>query len=78
MYLVDSRAGETMPLPTDPLAPNAWLPANAQCEVDFRYLGDACSMLYLDGHVGTQTKWIDLNDLVNNRQTRVERLDERN
>jgi hypothetical protein len=35
-------------------------------------------MLYLDGHVGTQTKWIDLNDLVNNRQTRVERLDERN
>jgi hypothetical protein len=35
-------------------------------------------MLFLDAHVTTSNKWIDLADLQNNRQTRVERLDQRN
>jgi hypothetical protein len=78
MYLVDSRAGETIPLPNATVAPNAWLAGNAQCEVDFRYVGDVCSMLYMDGHVTTQTKWINVADLLTNRQTRIERLDQRN
>ena len=78
MYLVDSRAGETIPLPNSTVAPNAWLAGNAQCEVDFRYVGDVCSMLYMDGHVTSQTKWINVADLLTNRQTRIERLDQRN
>jgi type II secretory pathway pseudopilin PulG len=78
MYLVDSRAGETIPLPNATVAPNAWLAGNAQCEVDFRYVGDVCCMLYMDGHVTSQTKWINVADLLTNRQTRIERLDQRN
>jgi hypothetical protein len=35
-------------------------------------------MLYMDGHVTTQTKWINVSDLLTNRQTRIERLDQRN
>ena len=76
VYAVDSRAGETIPLPS--VAPDAWKPAAAACEVEFRYVGDVTCLLYLDGHVTNQTKWIDLADLANNRQTRVERLDQRN
>jgi len=76
VYAVDSRAGETIPLPS--VAPNAWIPSNAACEVEFRYLGDACCMLFLDAHVTNSSKWIDIPDLQNNRQVRVERLDQRN
>lgn len=76
VYAVDSRAGETIPLPA--VAPDAWKPAMADCEVEFRYVGDVCGMLFLDAHVATQTKWADLADLQNNRQVRVERLDQRN
>jgi hypothetical protein len=76
VYVVDSRAGETIPLST--VAPNAWKPAETDCEVEFRYVGDVCCMLFLDAHVTTSNKWIDLADLQNNRQTRVERLDQRN
>jgi prepilin-type N-terminal cleavage/methylation domain-containing protein len=76
VYAVDSRAGETIPLST--VAPDAWKPAAALCEVEFRYVGDVTCLLYLDGHVLNQTKWIDLADLQTNRQTRVERLDQRN
>jgi prepilin-type N-terminal cleavage/methylation domain-containing protein len=76
IYAVDSRAGETIPLPAT--APNAWIPGNAECEVEFRYVGDACCMLFLDAHVTNSARWIDVPDLVNNRQMRVERLDQRN
>jgi len=76
VYVLDSRAGETIPLPA--VAPNAWKPAETDCEVEFRYVGDVCCMLFLDAHVTTSNKWIDLADLQNNRQTRVERLDQRN
>lgn len=76
VYAVDSRAGETIPLPA--VAPDAWRPGTADCEVEFRYVGDVCGMLFLDGHVATQTKWVDVADLMNNRQVRVERLDQRN
>jgi len=88
LYLVDSRAGETIPLPSEAASatdlsgaaaanPNAWLPASRDCEVEFRYIGDLCSMLYLDGHIASMAKWTDLNDLQVNRQTRVEGLDRR-
>jgi type II secretory pathway pseudopilin PulG len=81
VYLVDSRAGETIPLPTATGAgsnENAWLPTSPACEVDFRYVGDVTCMLYLDAHVGAMGAWTNLADLANNRQTRIERLDQRN
>jgi hypothetical protein len=31
-------------------------------EADFRY-SDACLMLYLDSHIGTQVPWVDLDEL---------------
>lgn len=81
LYLVDSRAGETIPLPSlsgTGSNPNAWLPSNAACEVDFRYVGDVTCMLYLDAHVASMGAWANVADLMNNRQTRIERLDQRN
>ena len=92
MYLVDSRAGETIDPPVsiganqwDPESLKRWRPINSaspqepreRCEVEFRYIGDLCCMLYLDAHVATQSKWADFPDLPNSRQTRVDRLDKR-
>ncbi len=73
MYLVDSVAGEVI-TPTD--APYQYFPTGTPggpgvdgdepplgpVEVDFRYT-DACLMLYLDSHIGTQVPWVDLYDL---------------
>lgn len=72
MYLVDSRAGETIPL-----LDASWKPDTADCEIDFRYVGDSCAMLFMDGHVTTEGKWTDLNDLERSRQIRVRALDQR-
>ena len=69
MYLVDSFAGEVIepqPAPfqvvrTGPQAD----PDNPQpgpAEVDFRY-SDACLMLFLDGHIESQTRWEDICEL---------------
>lgn len=71
MYLVDSRAGETITM--DPLA---WVPDTQQGEVEFRYIGDVTNMLFLDGHVTPESKWIDLVDLQATRPIRVEKLDQ--
>lgn len=71
VYLVDSRAGETIAM-----TPEAWLPDSLTGEVEFRYIGDVTCMLFLDGHVDVQSKWTDLTDLQNSRQVRVERLNE--
>ena len=46
-------------------------------EVDFRYTGDVCIMLFMDGHVTTEAKWTDLNELERGRQIRVRGLDQR-
>ena len=46
--------------------------------MDFRYVGDVACMLYLDAHVSTMGAWANLQDLQNNRATRIERLDQRN
>ena len=81
VYLVDSRAGETIPTPSATgtgANPNAWVAGNDACEVDFRYVGDVTCMLYLDAHVSTMGAWANLQDLQNNRATRIERLDQRN
>ncbi len=68
VYLVDSRAGEVI----NPLAvpwqgtPTPVAPGEAVidlCEVDFRYPGDSCLFLCLDGHVQTEVRWNTIEEL---------------
>ncbi len=83
MYLVDSLIGETI----DPLDP-PFDSAGPCLEVDFRYPGDVCLMLFLDGHAQTVAKFDDLDELQGKhvmrdgtvqlrRQIRVQDLDQR-
>ncbi len=82
MYLVDSFDGEVIeddPAPFD----NTAIPSIQ--EVDFRYPGDVCLMLFLDGHAQTVAKFDNLDELQGNssgptkrsRQIRVQKLDQR-
>ena len=92
LYAIDSRAGEVIEPPVstgtnqwEAESLKRWTPVNAAvpsdprqfCEVEFRYVGDLCCMLYLDGHVATMSKWSNFTELVTTRQTRVDRLDRR-
>jgi prepilin-type N-terminal cleavage/methylation domain-containing protein len=64
-YLVDSVACETI----DPVDDHARQPQpfhttdQEQVQVAFRYPGDTCAMLMLDGHVRTEQRWDELLDL---------------
>ncbi len=61
MYLVDSFYGEIIqdePGPYDRVPPGLNSPLTI--EVGFRYAGDTCLMLFLDGHVGPQGIWKNL------------------
>ncbi len=59
VYLVDSRAGEVI----SPLA-SPWKADDLTlCEVDFRYPGNTCLLLCLDGHLQTEAKWEDIEEL---------------
>ncbi|MSR29199.1 MAG: hypothetical protein EXS03_06460 [Phycisphaerales bacterium] len=59
VYLVDSRAGEII----DPLD-SPWKGSDdLLCEVDFRYPGETCLFLCLDGHVQTEAMWADIEEL---------------
>ncbi|MBT8486308.1 MAG: hypothetical protein KJO43_12055, partial [Phycisphaerae bacterium] len=60
MYLVDSFYGETI-LP-EPIAYDAASEPSTQ-QVDFRYTGEVCLMLYLDGHIGQTSRFETLDDL---------------
>lgn len=59
VYIVDSRAGETIAPTADPWRGNDI----TRCQVDFRYPGSTCIMLFVDGHVDTQAKWKTLEEL---------------
>ena len=59
VYVVDSRAGETIAPTADPWRGND----NTRCQVDFRYPGSTCIMLFVDGHVDTQAKWKTIEEL---------------
>jgi hypothetical protein len=81
MYLVDSLAGETIE-PDDTLPNNPWRNSIMEtppvlpnpCEVDFRYT-NACLMLFLDGHTGTQAVFVNLAE-VERRGVKVRNLDQ--
>lgn len=81
MYLVDSFAGETIE-DEDAMEGSGTVdpfnnePDSTTIQVDFRY-GDQCLMLFLDGHVDTQSPWLDLDELEKERKVRVRALDER-
>jgi len=99
LYLVDSRAGETIDPPlgwneitrdwADAESKKRWAPIRnnvapddpdhprQRCEVEFRYVGDLCLILYLDAHLATMGKWASYAELSSARQTRVDRLDRR-
>lgn len=70
MYLVDSYGGEVTVL--SGASPNAY-----QIDyIDFRYPGEVCIMLMLDGHVESPlSSWATLRDLEADRQIRVLDLD---
>lgn len=58
IYLVDSLAGEVIEDSATPW--NVGIPTT---EVDFRYAGNTCLFLLLDGHVATEGKWDMLAEL---------------
>lgn len=73
MYLVDSVAGEVIEndeIPYDLNDPTTH-------EVDFRYVGSVCLMLFLDGHTEPVARFEDLVELKDKRQIRVQDLDQR-
>ncbi len=80
MYLVDSFAGEVIedePEPylrvIPPFHSPPPVPPPVTLEVDFRYSG-VCLMLFLDGHVGPEGMWRDLDELQTKRQVRITKL----
>ena len=62
MYLVDSFYGEVILDEPVPFDRNPTL-SPPTIQVDFRYAGETCLMLFLDGHVGPQGIWKNLDDL---------------
>lgn len=62
MYLVDSYYGETIDAELGPYDRDPTL-NTPTIEVDFRYAGDTCLMLFLDGHVQPQGTWKNIDDL---------------
>ncbi len=65
VYAVDSNTGELIGGTTrseweDQFDGDA---TDGRCQVDFRYLGDTCMFLLLDGHIDTQPAWANLQEL---------------
>jgi len=64
-YLIDSAAAETI----DPVNDETlkMMPFDTDdptfCQVAFRYPGDTCCILLLDGHVRTEQRWDEISDL---------------
>jgi type II secretory pathway pseudopilin PulG len=74
LYLVDSFAGEVIRPECAPFGCEDGV-GETQVEVDFRYVGDLCLMLLLDGSVRAEPRWSDLQELEVERQVRVRNLD---
>jgi type II secretory pathway pseudopilin PulG len=74
MYLVDSFAGEVIRPECEPFGCEAD-PNDPLVEVDFRYTGDLCLMLMLDGSVRSEAKWEDFEELETSRGVRIRKLD---
>ncbi len=73
MYLVDSFYGEIIQDAPEPFDRDPTLDPPT-IEADFRYAGETCLMLFLDGHVQPQGIWKNLAELQTSRRIRVENL----
>ncbi len=79
IYLIDSLAGEVIEDDIEPWHANmAVAESDSTCEVDFRYSGDTCLMLFLDGHTKPVGRWKNLEELWTIRKIRVQELTVRN
>ena len=64
-YLIDSIACETIDPVDDHGADMAPFDSDdpAACQIDYRYPGETCAMLLLDGHTRTEQRWDEMSDL---------------
>lgn len=69
VYLIDSFAGEVTELSGNDVNNYTW------ADTDYRYVGDKCLMLFLDGHVTPEDGFDNLRDLEEARQIRTLNLD---
>lgn len=76
MYLADCAIGELLGINDANLDPNN--PNLDLVGVEWRYSGENCLMLFLDGHVGTYSRWENLEELEKDLGVRVLQLDRRN
>ena len=78
VYLVDSWYGEVI----EPTAVGFGNPepsfgdggASTEGQIDFRYPGNSCLMLFMDGHIDTEEQWDAFSDLKDIRNIRVDEL----
>lgn len=69
VYLIDSFAGEITQTTGSGVDNYQW------ADVDYRYVGDKCLMLFLDGHVTAEDAFDSLRELEEGRQIRTLNLD---
>lgn len=82
VYLVDSWYGEVIdPTPEGFGSPSPGFGTGGSTdggpfegEVDFRYPGQTCLMLFMDGHVDTEETWDDFQDLGQLRNIQIDEL----
>lgn len=74
MYLVDSFYGEIIGDEPKPFNRQITALTGPTIQVDFRYAGKTCLMLFLDGHVQPQGIWKNLDELQTSRHIRVQNL----
>ena len=77
VYIVDSWYGEVIePTANGFGSPNGGFGTGGSIEgqVDFRYPGETCLMLFMDGHIGTEEQWDDFTDLQSLRNIVVDEL----
>ena len=75
IYLVDSAYGETIPMTEEAWCGLGQSAPNCSGHVDFRYVGDKTMLLMLDGRLVTQSRWDDLEELVEDYRFKVDNLD---
>ncbi len=69
VYLIDSFAGEVTQTTGSDVNTFQW------ADTDFRYVGDKCLLLFMDGHVSPEDGFDSLRDLEESRQIRTLDLD---
>ncbi len=74
LYIVDSWYGEVIEPTADGFGDPNPAAGNIEGQVDFRYPGDTCLMLFMDGHIGTEEQWDAFDDLKDLRNIVVDEL----